>query len=70
MKVKLIGPERCDVPGVGVVKPGEGIEVADEVRCQALPRFEEWWSVVKDAPKKKASSKAKPMDTQKEIDND
>ncbi len=60
IKVKLVGNERCDVVGVGVVKPGQYVELESMKEVQALPRWKEWWKIVlpKDGaaePKKEVS---------------
>lgn len=55
IRVKLIGPERCDVVGIeGVVKPGDVIELADDKAAEDLPRRKEWW--------KKVEGKGKPKE--------
>jgi len=46
VKVKLVGTERCDVPGVGVVKPGDVIELKDVVLVHGLPGWPGWWKNV------------------------
>ena len=47
IRVKLVGPERCDVAGVvGVVKPGDVIELEDEKAIETLPRAKAWWKKV------------------------
>lgn len=50
-KLKLVGPERCDVQGLGVVKPGETIALPEGTACEELPGWDRgagpsWWQAV------------------------
>lgn len=53
IRCKLVGPERCDVPGIGVVKPGDIVEFKSEIHAHGAPNYPKWWEIVKPTAKKK-----------------
>ncbi|MFQ5471253.1 MAG: hypothetical protein ACE5FA_00015 [Dehalococcoidia bacterium] len=42
------GPDRCDVPGHGLVRKGEVVEFKSEVHAHGAPFFPERWTKVVD----------------------